>query len=219
MPERISDTIDLLKDQGFDSSAWFDPGDWRVQALIVLLALAVLMWILRIIRRVTRRHRPPVINPLLQKYGESRPAPNEEFLAKRWAEAARIVATSSTASIVGYGIVEQIEAVFVDGFSRPEDALEGLKAAAAMKGGNAVMNVFQKCDAARRYSAHGDVVKVRHVGSPLGAAPSDALPDEPPPDAGPGRDASSSPIEQSSGDPDPAPGTIDEHGPQPAGTG
>ena len=77
---------------------------------------------------------------------------------------ARIVATSSTDGIMGYEIVEQVEAVFVDGFRRPEEALQGLKAVAAMKGANAVTNVRQERAASGDCCVSGDAVIVRKHG-------------------------------------------------------
>ncbi|UCC30509.1 MAG: hypothetical protein JSU86_20210 [Phycisphaerales bacterium] len=185
MPEAVDDAIQLLKEQGFDSSAWFDPSDWRVMALIALFGLIIVLWIVRRVRRAARRRRPPTIHPLLQKYGESRTEPDEAFLAKRRAEAARILATSSTAVVAGYEIVEQVEAIFVDGFRRPEDALEGLKAAAALKHATAIVNVRQKRDPSGKCSAHGDAVIVRKAGTPPGSKPSEPHPDMPTGDAGP----------------------------------
>lgn len=166
MPEAVDDAVQLLREQGFDSSAWFDPSDWRVRALIALLGLIVVLWFVRRVRRAVRRRRPPTIHPLLQKYGESRTEPDEAFLAKRRGEAGRILATSSTAVVAGYEIVEQVEAVFVDGFQRPEDALEGLKAAAALKHATAIVNVCQKRDPSGRCRAQGDAVIVRKIGTP-----------------------------------------------------
>lgn len=171
MPEAVDDAIQLLKEQGFDSSAWFDPSDWRVMALIALFGLIVVLWIVRRVRRAARRRRPPTIHPLLQKYSEGRTEPDVAFLTKRRAEAARILATSSTAVVAGYEIVEQVEAVFVDGFRRPEDALEGLKAAAALKGATSVANVRQKRDPSGKCSAHGDAVIVRKAGTPPDSEP------------------------------------------------
>lgn len=184
MPEAVDDAIQLLKEQGFDSSAWFDPSDWRVRALIVLFGMVVALWIVRRVRRAARRRRPPTIHPLLQKYGDSQIEPDEAFLAKRRVEAARILATSSTDVLTGYDIVEQVEAVFVDGFRRPEDALEGLKAAAALKGATAIVNVRQKRDPSGRCSAQGDAVIVRKTGTSPDSEPFEPHPDVPTGEAG-----------------------------------
>ena len=161
MPEEVHDAIALLREQ--EPSSWFDAGDWRIRLLVVLIALTVVGVVLRRLRRFIRRRRRPTIHPKLQKYGEGYGEPSAELAAQRRSEAARIVATSSTAVIAGYEIVEQVEAVFVDGFRRPEEALEGLKAAAAMKGANAVSNVRLERAASGKCSAAGDGVVVRRV--------------------------------------------------------
>ena len=72
-------------------------------------------------------------------------------------------ATSSRAEIPGYVTVRQIEAVFVDGFREPNDAILGLKAEAGRKGANAVLNVKQERTANNKCSASGDAVIVRAV--------------------------------------------------------
>lgn len=166
MPEKVSDAIAFLREE--DPSSWFDLSDWRFQLFVVLVALVVLVTLYRRVRRMIRRRRPPKIHPKLQRYGEGYGEPDAELLAKRRTEAARIVATSSTPAITGYEIVEQVEAVFVDGFRRPEEALEGIKAAAAMKGANAVSNVRQERGPSGKCSATGDGVIVRRIAGATG---------------------------------------------------
>ncbi|HNQ23675.1 MAG TPA: hypothetical protein PKK06_11330 [Phycisphaerae bacterium] len=137
-------------------------GTWQFKLLVVLVAAFVLVRLGRRLRRAWRRRRPVTLHPKLQKYA-GYAEPDEKLKAQRRAAAGRIVATSSTSSIAGYEIAEQIEAVFVEGFPRPEDALEGLKAAAALKGANAVTNVRHERADSGRYSASGDAVVVcRH---------------------------------------------------------
>jgi len=114
--------------------------------------------IARRVQRWTRRRHAPRVNPALQQYADQ-----ADLARVRREEAAKIVATSSTGQIAGYDLVEQIEAVFVDGFRRPEEALEGLKAAAAMKGANGVINVHTERTAAGKCSARGDAVVIRKV--------------------------------------------------------
>ncbi|HUU85883.1 MAG TPA: hypothetical protein VM243_20485 [Phycisphaerae bacterium] len=120
------------------------------------------LWLLRAVfrgwRRRLRARRPPRLNPKLQKYGDQ-----ADVMRARQEEAARIVATSTTDQIVGYTIVEQVEAVVVDGFRRPEEAMEGLKAAAAMKGANAVTHVYTERTSSGRCGARGDAVIVRKI--------------------------------------------------------
>ncbi|MGB0714626.1 MAG: hypothetical protein ACPGXK_02035 [Phycisphaerae bacterium] len=135
-----------------------DVEQWGVVGLSVLavMVLGAGLWIAGRIRRAIRRGRPARLHPKLQQYGGMDP----EFVAQRREEAARIVATSSTSEIAGYHIIKQVEAVFVDGFRRAEDALEGVKAVAAMKGANAVTNVRHERGAMGRWSAAGDAVVV-----------------------------------------------------------
>lgn len=145
-------------------------GENQKSLLLGLVGFLVFVWFVRRVRRWWRRRGGPRLHPKLQKYGADYDPPEEALLKKRRAEAARIVATSSTGSIVGYEIVEQVEAVFVEGFRRPEDALEGLKAVAGMKGANAVVNVRQEGGGSGKRGASGDAVVVRRTGS--AAAPS-----------------------------------------------
>ncbi len=116
-------------------------------------ALLALIWV---VLKVKAARRKPRIHPRLQKYA----GPDAEFAQKRRAEAGNILATSSTEKIAGYDIKEQVEAVYVDGFRRPEEAVEGLKAVAAMKGANAVINLKHERTAAGKCSANGDAVVV-----------------------------------------------------------
>lgn len=134
--------------------------DWYDPYLIGAVAAGglFLLWLIRRIGRRMRRRRPARLSPKLQHYGQT-----PEVAQARRQEAAKIIATSSTGQIVGYHTVEQVEAVFVDGFRRPEEALEGLKAAAAMKGANALTNVHTERTSAGRCSASGDAVIVRKV--------------------------------------------------------
>jgi len=136
-----------------------DVDDLRVGG-VLLAALLVGWWVVARVRRWRRSRRPARLNPRLARYG----GPDEVARIRR-EEAEKILATSSTGSIAGYEVREQIEAVFVDGFRRPEEALEGLKAAAAMKGGNAVINVNTGRTTAGRCSASGDAVVVRRIRS------------------------------------------------------
>lgn len=159
-------TPDVLKTiQDVDISEYVDLSGWKLYAVVGVVGGLVVLWLLRRVRRRLRSRRPPVYHPKMQAYAEGSPALDEALIAKRRTEAARIVATSSKESIAGYEILEQVEAVFVEGFRRPEDALEGLKAAAAMKGANALTNVHQERTAAGKYAASGDAVMVRKIGA------------------------------------------------------
>ncbi len=130
----------------------------KLLLLVALAALLVVYWMVRRVSGALRRRRPIRLNPRLAQYGE--PA---GLTRARREQASKIVATSSTDRIVGYDIIRQVEAVLVEGFRRPEEALEGLKAAAAMKGANAVTNVHTERTAAGRCAATGDAVVVREV--------------------------------------------------------
>ncbi len=141
----------------------FVPEAYQLYAKLAVAALAALflarkLW--RGVRRFQRSRRPPVLHPKLQKYGID----PEEAARERRELAARIVATSSGERLAGYEIVQQIEAVFVEGFRSPAEAIEGLKAAAAHAGANAVINVRPERSLAGRCGASGDAVRVRRVG-------------------------------------------------------
>lgn len=87
----------------------------------------------------------------------------EAQAAERKRHAAKIIATSSTANIVGYELVRQIEAVFVDGHKTPAQATESLKAIAGLKGGNAIVNLTGERVAGGGCAARGDAVIVRRI--------------------------------------------------------
>lgn len=150
----------LLADEAGGLSDWFDLSGWKAWALGAVVALLLVRWMYRKARRAYF-HRHPKIHPKLRKYSGGLDQASEEVTAQRRAEAEHIVTTSSTANIAGYEIVEQVEAVFVDGFRRPEEALEGLKAVAAMKGANAVTNVKHERNASGECNASGDAVIVQ----------------------------------------------------------
>jgi hypothetical protein len=153
--------------------------DWllehRTYAMIAALIAVLVIW--RIVRRghrAWRRSRPPRLNPRLQKYAGA-----ETLDARRRGEAGKIEATSTTPEIAGYRTIEQVDAVFVDGFARPEEAMEGLKASAALKGANALVNVRQERTGPGRYAASGDGVRIGRIPTPTPPEPED---DSVPPD-------------------------------------
>lgn len=138
------------------------PEPYQYPAKIGLAVLTVLLatrYLWRRIRRFRRARRPAVLHPRLQKYGVD----PEEAARQRREQAARIIATSSGDRLAGYEIVEQMEAVFVDGFRTPAEAIDGLKAAAAAHDANALINVRQERTAAGRCAASGDAVRVRRI--------------------------------------------------------
>ncbi|MFQ6047770.1 MAG: hypothetical protein ACE5K7_00215 [Phycisphaerae bacterium] len=123
-----------------------------------LLAVVITRVILGLVRRV-RRRRAGRLHPRLQPYA----GPDPRLIAERRRQAARILATSSTGQIPGYQVLQQVEAVYVDGFRRPEEAIEGLKATAALKGANALINVRHEHSTTGRHAASGDAVVVRKL--------------------------------------------------------
>lgn len=135
-------------------SAISGAAQWQI--VVWATVLLVTCWVLFRIRRWLRRRRPPTIHPKLQKYQPT----DTDFAANRRAESAKIVATSSGSELAGYRVVRQVEAVFVDVFRRPEEAVEGLKAVAAMKGANALLHVRHEPIGSGRYAASGDSVVV-----------------------------------------------------------
>ncbi|MHC5108600.1 MAG: hypothetical protein ACYTHJ_01830 [Planctomycetota bacterium] len=148
-----------LSTQAEQVRQWLEQLGWPALIGIAAMVLAVLAFMLRRLARMFRPKRRPSLHPKLQQYGE----PDPELVAKRRAEAERIIATSSTDAIAGYEIVRQIETVFVDGFRKAEDALEGLKATAAMKGANAVSNVRHERGNRGKWTAAGDALVIRPV--------------------------------------------------------
>lgn len=84
--------------------------------------------------------------------------------------AARIIATSSTQSIVGFEVLRQIEAVFADGYRSQPLAVEALKARAAQQGANAVINLASERVPNGKCAARGDAVIVRPIDAPQGRA-------------------------------------------------
>ena len=75
----------------------------------------------------------------------------------------KIVATSSTHRIAGYDIGRQIEAVFADGQKSAEAAVELVKAHAARKGANAVINLRTQQIPSGKWVAGGDAVVVKNM--------------------------------------------------------
>jgi hypothetical protein len=149
--------------------------DWLVHyrwQLLAIVALLIVLWVTKRVRRWLRR-RKGKLHPSLAKYG----GPDSELAEQRREAAARIMATSSSDHLSGYEIVEQIEAVYVDGFRSPTEAFEGLKATAALKGGNALINVRHERTISGRCSASGDAVRAHRLTPP----PPEPEPAEPPP--------------------------------------
>ena len=139
---------------------------WIVAGLLVLWFFQVLAG--RLLRRF-RRLRPPRIHPRLAQYNID----HAELDRHRREQAKLIIATSTGARLVGYRIVRQVEAVFVEGFRSPEDALIALKAEAVQRGANGLLNVRTERTAAGRCTAAADAVVI----VPLSASPRTNPPD------------------------------------------
>ncbi|MBI4580679.1 MAG: hypothetical protein HY718_13305, partial [Planctomycetes bacterium] len=82
-----------------------------------LVGLVVLRRVWAVIRREIRLRRPATIHPALQKYSVDR----AEIQRQQRELAAGIVATSTSGRLAGYRLVRQVEAVFVEGYTSPED--------------------------------------------------------------------------------------------------
>ena len=130
------------------------------RALIWVAAALVALWLLQRtwqrMARWQRRRRPPTIHPKLQKYNLD----YAELNRQRREQAAGIIATSTGSRLVGYRLVRQVEAVFVEGYRSPEDALAALKADASERGANALINVKTERTSAGKCAASGDAVLV-----------------------------------------------------------
>ncbi len=138
-----------------------------IAAVVILVALVVLQKLLGGAVRLMRRRKTGPLHPRLQKYGGQ----SDRDLAAEQSDAAKILATSSTGSIAGYEIVRQVEAVFVEGLRSQSEAITALKAAAARRGANAVINVTQEHTAAGRCTAKGDAVLVKPIAAPNAPPP------------------------------------------------
>lgn len=127
---------------------------------IIVLYLVMRVW--RFIRRQIRRRRPLNIHPNLQKYNID----HAELDRRRREQAIQIVATSTSNRLAGYRIVRQVEAVFVEGYRTPEEAVIALKADAVERGANAILNVSTQRTAAGRCTASGDAIVAAPINVP-----------------------------------------------------
>jgi hypothetical protein len=133
----------------------------------ILVGLLILRGLWRRVWRAIRRGRPPTIHPSLQKYNVD----HVELDRKRREMAVGVVATSTGNRLAGFRIVRQVEAVFVDGFRTPEEALTALKAMAVERGANALLNVRTERTTAGRCSASADAI----IATPVPPGPPDPL--------------------------------------------
>jgi uncharacterized protein YbjQ (UPF0145 family) len=138
-----------------DILTWLEQN--RPALLAALAVLGAIVAAQRAARMMRRYRRPAELNPRLLKYAGRSEA---ELEADRLA-AAKIIATSSTSRIPGFEILQQVEAVFVEGCRAPDEAAAAIKAVAGRLGANAVINLSQQRTAAGKCSAQGDAVRVR----------------------------------------------------------
>lgn len=169
----------------FDLDEWFSfiPEAYRRWVLIGLAVLIVWFVVQRVryhVGRWLRRRHDPVIHPRLQRYNVD----HAELLAQQREQAKKIVATSTGNRLAGYRIVRQIEAVYEDGHRTPEEAITALKAAAAERGANGLLNVTTERTAAGKCAASADAVQV----APLSARMPQRRPAPPTPPAAPPSD-------------------------------
>jgi len=127
-----------------------------VWIVIGLLALLMVRSLARRLLRQVCRSRPPRIHPSLAKYSVD----HTEVDRHRRKQAQQILATSTGSRLVGYKILRQVEAVFVEGFRTPEEALTAIKSDAADRGANALINVRTERTTAGRCTAGADAVVV-----------------------------------------------------------
>jgi hypothetical protein len=138
-----------------DLLTWISEHREIYTAALILLAATVVS--LRIAQWFGRRRGRAELHPNLQKYAGKSDA---EIEADRSA-ALKIIATSSTARITGFQLMQQIEAVFVEGYRTPDEAVTALKASAGRRGANAIINLSQSRTAGGRCTAQGDAVLVK----------------------------------------------------------
>lgn len=129
---------------------------WLIYGGAGLLAVLIVRAVLRAIARSARRRRPATIHPKLARYNID----HAEVARRNRELAVRIIASTTGAQLAGYRITRQIDAVFVEGHRTPDDAMIALKAMAADRGANGLINVRTERTAAGKCSASGDAVLV-----------------------------------------------------------
>jgi hypothetical protein len=175
-----------------DFQKWkeYVPEEFRPYLLYGLLALIAMVIARRVWQTVAsalRRRRPPTIHPSLQKYNVD----HAEVDRQHREMARRILATSTGARLAGYRVARQVEAVFVEGYRTPDEAITALKATAAERGANAVLNVQTDRTTAGRCSASGDAVVVTGLSPGFSARPKPSSATPPSPGAAPQRPSAS----------------------------
>lgn len=137
--------------------------------LIVMSAIVVVA----VFSAVWERRRGAAYGERLRAWIDRERRRADEQHAQTERLARRVIATSSTGSITGFTIVRQIEAVFTEGHVSPQAAVDALKALAATKGANALINLESQRVGAGKCSARADAVIVEPIGGPLDPARSD----------------------------------------------
>jgi uncharacterized protein YbjQ (UPF0145 family) len=133
---------------------------WWLKVGLYVLAAAIVLWAIQRVAMYLRSLRPARLNPNLARYAGD----NDPSAQLRKQMASRIRSTSSTDQIPGYKIIQAIDALYVEGFRTPAEALEGLKALAAEKGASAVINVRHERSSMGRCAASGDAVVAETTG-------------------------------------------------------
>jgi len=161
LPLAEIDADALLNRLSADARLWLACGG------LALIVLAVLWSLVRRIRRALRSRRPVQIHPKLAKYNIDQ----AELDQQRREQAVGIIATSTGNRLTGFRVVRQVEAVFVDGYRNPDEAIIAIKADAVERGANALLNVRTDRTAAGKCSASGDAVIVAPIPTTLRPAP------------------------------------------------
>lgn len=138
----------------------------------MIILAALLLVLLVIVVSVVNRLRAAASNAAHRRRVRHSLKAVEQARAEEHALAQQIVATSSTSEIRGLEIVRQIEAVFTDGHKSPPQAVEALKAQAARRGGNALINLQSQRLPTGNCVAQADAVVVKPP-KPSEAPPND----------------------------------------------
>jgi uncharacterized protein YbjQ (UPF0145 family) len=141
--------------------SWLSLNDPITQ--LAVLGAGVLI-LLMLVSRLLTGLREAAYARTRRRDARARAAAAQEKLHEIGRLSGKIIATSSSATIAGFEIVQQIEAVFIEGAPSPAAAVEELKAAAAKQGANAVINLNAVRLASGKCVANGDAVIVRRTG-------------------------------------------------------
>ena len=132
-------------------------GDPVILSIVVAATIVIVLSIAGRSWRLLRGYRRPARNADVRAVQRTLEAQRERLEQL----ALQIVTTSSTATIAGYEVVRQIEAVFTEGHPTPSAAVTALKAQAAQRGANAIVNLATVRPPTGKCMAQGDAVVVR----------------------------------------------------------